>query len=88
MGVPGSWLNLTESIQRIINSRALNGTSPAGPQDIITWLEATARGWNAYPTPFVWAGKRKLRRQCQERNEMFRNHRNQMSPEERYKSHS
>jgi DDE superfamily endonuclease len=59
----GSWLNMTESVQRIIKSRALNGTSPTGPQDIITWLEATARGWNAQPTPFVWAGKRKLRRQ-------------------------
>ena len=59
----GSWLNMTESIQRIIKSRALDGASPAGPQDIITWLEATARGWNAQPTPFVWAGKRKQRRQ-------------------------
>lgn len=59
----GSWLNMTESVQRIIKSRALNGASPTGPEDIITWLEATARGWNAHPTPFVWAGKRKLRRQ-------------------------
>ena len=59
----GSWLNMTESVQRIIKSRALNGASPTGPKDIITWLEATARGWNAHPTPFVWAGKRKLRRQ-------------------------
>jgi hypothetical protein len=31
--------------------------------DIIDWLEATARGWNADPTPFEWAGKRLLRRQ-------------------------
>jgi hypothetical protein len=59
----GSWLNMTESVQRIIKSRALDGASPSGPQDIITWLEATARGWNAYPTPFVWAGKRQQRRQ-------------------------
>jgi len=59
----GSWLNMTESIHRIIKSRALDGASPAGPQDIITWLEATARGWNAQPTPFVWAGKRQQRRQ-------------------------
>jgi hypothetical protein len=59
----GSWLNMTESIQRLIKSRALDGASPSGPQAIITWLEATARGWNVQPTPFVWAGKRKQRRQ-------------------------
>jgi hypothetical protein len=59
----GSWLNMTESVQRIIKSRALNGTTPDSPQQVITWLEATARGWNADPTPFVWAGKRQQRRQ-------------------------
>jgi hypothetical protein len=59
----GSWLNMTESVQRIIKSRALDGSSPSGPQELITWLEATARGWNAHPTPFIWAGKRKQRRQ-------------------------
>lgn len=59
----GSWLNMTESVQRIIKRRALDGASPSGPQEVITWLEATARGWNADPTPFIWAGKRKLRRQ-------------------------
>ena len=59
----GSWLNMTESVQRIIKSRALNGTTPSSPQEVMTWLEATARGWNADPTPFVWAGKRKQRRQ-------------------------
>ena len=59
----GSWLNMTESIQRILKRRALDGQYPTTPQDIITWLEATARGWNAHPTPFIWAGKRKQRRQ-------------------------
>jgi DDE superfamily endonuclease len=59
----GSWLNMTESIQRILKRRALEGQYPTTPQDIITWLEATARGWNAHPTPFVWAGKRRQRRQ-------------------------
>jgi hypothetical protein len=59
----GSWLNMTESIQRILKRRALDGQYPTTPQAIIDWLEATARGWNADPTPFVWAGKRKLRRQ-------------------------
>lgn len=57
-----SWLNMTESIQRILKRRALDGQYPTTPQDIMTWLEATARGWNADPTPFVWAGKRKQRR--------------------------
>ena len=59
----GSWLNMAESIQRILVRRALAGQSPPGPDDLIDWLEATARGWNADPTPFVWAGKRHLRRE-------------------------
>jgi hypothetical protein len=54
---------MAESIQRILVRRALAGESPASPDDIIDWLEATARGWNADPTPFEWAGKRRLRRQ-------------------------
>ncbi len=54
---------MTESIQPILKRRALHGQYPTTPQDIITWLEATAQGWNADPTPFVWAGKRKQRRQ-------------------------
>ena len=59
----GSWLNMAESIQRILVRRALAGETPDSPDDIIDWLEATARGWNADPTPFEWAGKRRLRRQ-------------------------
>ena len=59
----GSWLNMAESIQRILVRRALTGEAPTSPTDIIDWLEATARGWNADPTPFEWAGKRQLRRQ-------------------------
>lgn len=59
----GSWLNMAESIQRILVRRALAGQTPTSPDDIIDWLEATARGWNADPTPFEWAGKRLLRRQ-------------------------
>jgi hypothetical protein len=59
----GSWLNMAESIQRIIKRRALDGYYPKSPNEIIAWLEATATGWNANPTPFVWAGKRKARRQ-------------------------
>jgi hypothetical protein len=59
----GAWLNMAESIQRILVRRALTGATPASPDDIIAWLEATARGWNTDPTPFEWAGKRQLRRQ-------------------------
>lgn len=59
----GSWLNMAESIQRIIKRRALDGQHPTRPEEIIEWLEATARGWNAKPTPFEWGGKRQARRQ-------------------------
>jgi hypothetical protein len=59
----GSWLNMTESVQRILIHRALDGTAPTSPEDLITWLEATADGWNANPTPFVWGGPRHARRQ-------------------------
>jgi hypothetical protein len=58
----GSWLNMSESIQRILKRRALDGEHPSTPQQIIDWLEETAEGWNADPTPFVWGGKRKRRR--------------------------
>jgi hypothetical protein len=34
----GSWLNMAESIQPIIISRALGGTYPKEPQEIIEWL--------------------------------------------------
>src|SRR5690242_10291132 len=54
--------NMSESIQRIIVGRALAGEHPRTPQQIISWLEETATGWNADPTPFVWGGKRKRRR--------------------------
>lgn len=58
----GSWLNMAESIQRIITRRALAGTHFQSSQAIITALEATTRGWNICPTPFSWGGKRKARR--------------------------
>lgn len=59
----GSYLNMAESVQRILKSRALDGTHPQTPEEIMAWLEATARGWNRGPTPFVWGGKRQARRQ-------------------------
>ena len=58
----GSWLNMAESIQRILKRRALEGQHPQTPAEIIALLEATVRGWNQAPTPFIWGGKRALRR--------------------------
>ena len=58
----GSWLNMAELIQRIIQRRALAGQYPQDVATIIAWLEATAVGWTRHPTPFVWGGKRKTRR--------------------------
>ena len=58
----GSWLNMTESIQRILKRRALAGQHPSTPEQIIAWLEAVAQAWNRNPTPFRWAGKRAARR--------------------------
>jgi len=59
----GSWLNMAESIQRLLKRRALDGTYPHTVEDIIRALEAVARHWNTQPTPFTWAGKRQARRQ-------------------------
>jgi len=58
----GSWLNMAESIQRILKRRALNGQHPGNPGEIITWFEQVARAWNRNPTPFEWGGKRATRR--------------------------
>jgi DDE superfamily endonuclease len=58
----GSWLNMAESVQRIICGRALNGQHPQSVAQLITWLDDTVAGWNANPTPFVWDGKRRERR--------------------------
>jgi hypothetical protein len=58
----GSWLNMAESVQRIVCGRALNGQHPQTAAEIITWLEETVAGWNVAPTPFVWDGKRRERR--------------------------
>ena len=59
----GSWLNMAESVQRIIVRRALSGQYPQTQEQIIEWLEQTVAGWNQDPTPFVWNGKRRERRQ-------------------------
>ncbi len=60
--ISGSWLNMAESLQRIIGTRALAGQHPQTPDEIIGWLQDTVAGWNAAPTAFVWGGKRRDRR--------------------------
>jgi hypothetical protein len=59
----GSWLNMAESLQRILHRRALAGQHPQTAQQVIDWLEQTVAGWNAHPTPFVWDGQRRRRRE-------------------------
>src|SRR5690349_9788054 len=58
----GSWLDMAESIQRILKRRALDGQHPKTPDEIIGWLEAGAAAWNRQPTPFEWGGQRATRR--------------------------
>lgn len=61
--VGGSWLHMAESVHRIIVPRALAGQHPKAAQQIIDWLEQTVDGWNQKPTPFLWNGKRRRRRE-------------------------
>jgi hypothetical protein len=63
--VGGSWLNMAESLQRILKRRALDGQHPGSTGEIIERFEAVARHWDAEPTPFVWGGKRAERRRRQ-----------------------
>jgi hypothetical protein len=63
--VGGSWLNMAESIQRVLKRRALDGQHPGNTSQIIAWFEAVAGHWNEAPTPFVWGGRRAARRQRQ-----------------------
>ena len=60
--VGGSWLNMAESIERVLKRRTLDGQHPHSPAEIGGWFEQTARCWNEQPTPFVWNGKRRQRR--------------------------
>jgi hypothetical protein len=61
----GSWLNMAESVQRILKRRALDGQHPLTTDAIIAWFEAVAGHWNEAPTPFQWGGKRAARRRRQ-----------------------
>jgi hypothetical protein len=60
--IGGSWLNMVESLQRILVGRALAGQHPESAEQVMDWLTATVRGWNAAPTPFTWGGHRAARR--------------------------
>jgi transposase len=70
--VGGSWLNMAESIERVLKRRALDGQHPHSPDEIGCWFEQTARAWNAQPTPFVWNGKRRQRRRRSEGEHIHR----------------
>ena len=59
----GSWLTRAESLQRIRHRRALAGQHPQTAWQLIDWWEQTVAGWNAHPTPFVWDGQRRRRRE-------------------------
>ncbi len=61
----GSWLNMAESIQRILTRRALDGRHATNSDEIIACFGAVAAHWNAAPTPFVWGGRRAARRRRQ-----------------------
>src|SRR4051812_49312385 len=49
--VGGSWLNMAESIERMLKRRALDGQHPHSPAEIGSWFEQTAQRWNEQPTP-------------------------------------
>lgn len=68
---PGQWHNdlsehrLAERIQRVLNSRALDGLHPTEVASIMGWFEAAARHGNAVPTPFLRVGRPEARRRRQ-----------------------
>ena len=47
----GSWLNMVESLQRILKRRALDGQHPTTPEEIIGWFEAVARALERLADP-------------------------------------
>jgi hypothetical protein len=58
----GSWLHRAASVPRLIVRRALAGQHPRTAAAGIGWVEETVAGWQAQPTPCVWEGKRRRRR--------------------------
>jgi hypothetical protein len=59
----GSWLNMAESMQRILKRRALDGQHHEHSAAIIASLEGVAAHWNQHPSAFEWGGRRQARRQ-------------------------
>lgn len=70
--ISGSWLNMAESVQRILKRRALAGQHPSDTGEIVRRFREVTRHWNRKPTPFVWGGKRATRRerQCARRHHL------------------
>lgn len=68
----GSWLNMAESMQRILKRRALDGQYPESGEQMGRWLEAVALHWNQQPTPFVWGGARQQRRERRRQRQLHR----------------
>jgi hypothetical protein len=60
--IGGSWLNMAESVQRILVRRALAGQHPKSAAELMEWLAASVRGWNRAPPPCEWSGRRQARR--------------------------
>jgi len=58
----GSWLNMAESLQRIIKGRALSGQHLSTVSALKQAFNDAVEGWNRHPTPFIWGGKRHARR--------------------------
>ena len=58
----GSWLNMAESIQRILVRSALAGQNPETPEQIIYWVEAVARARDSGPIPLEWGSAKSAHR--------------------------
>ena len=63
--VGGSWLNMAESLQRILKRRALDGQHPTTRARSSPGSRRPREHWDEAPTPFVWGGKRAARRRRQ-----------------------
>ena len=57
-----SWLNMAESVQRIIKGRELAGQHVYDVEILKDWFRDTIVARNRHPTPFIWGGKRHARR--------------------------
>jgi hypothetical protein len=68
----GSWLNMAESMQRIIVRRVISGQHYQSSEELMDAISHAISWWNKNPTPFIWGGKRKQRRlRAKERRHML-----------------